>query len=227
MFIFNPSDGSFTNSDGSLTLNTALSKAYVNGYIYLVANGINGANAAGYYYFTNPTASTSNIKVWNNIYTPGSAASVPASPTAFTNAAVAAYTSTTGTDITAMSMTIPANSLGVNGGVDCSIILTGSAGSSGTQTVYFGSSSLGYVNNRAATGDRQLFQGRMQNTGVTNNQEGFALTVKPAGVTISTAATIPSSIDTTAATTLTIKQRTSGGGTYWVGVVMYACKPTE
>ncbi len=109
---FVPSSGSI-GDNGALTLSTALDlNAYDSSYQYFPANAIAVGVAAGLYYVQMSSATVGTI--YNNTYT-GGIATIPASPTAFVTTGPGAYTQTTAADITLLSFTLPANTLGANG----------------------------------------------------------------------------------------------------------------
>jgi hypothetical protein len=105
------SSGTMGNN-GALSGITAVISAYPNAYVYLPANAISAGSAANWYYavFSSTTAAT----IYNNVYTSGTP-TVPASPTAFVTTGPGAYTQTTGAYIKGPTITIPANTVGING----------------------------------------------------------------------------------------------------------------
>ena len=108
-----PSSGTMGNN-GALSAIVALPLAYTRCYMYFPANAIVAGSTAGWYYAV--MSSTTTATVYNNTYTSGRP-SEPSSPTAFVTTGPGAYTQTTGSAITAMSITIPGGSLGSSGAI--------------------------------------------------------------------------------------------------------------
>jgi hypothetical protein len=106
-----PSSGSIGNN-GALTGLTALPWQLSGCYMYFPANAIAAGVAAGWYYVV--MSSTTAGTIYNNVHTSGKP-TLPASPTAFVTTGPGAYTQTTGSDITALSISIPGGALGING----------------------------------------------------------------------------------------------------------------
>jgi hypothetical protein len=109
------SSGSIANN-GALTGLTALPSTIANCYMWFPTNTISAATPAGWYYVTMSSATAGTI--FNNTYTTGSP-TIPGSPTAFVTTGPGAYTQTTGSYIQSASVTVLANSMGVNGAVEC------------------------------------------------------------------------------------------------------------
>jgi hypothetical protein len=105
-------------SSGTMGNNGAMSgvasvvTTHPSAYVYLPANAISAGSAAGFYYavFSSATAAT----IYNNTYTPGTDPTIPGSPTAFSTTGPGGFTQVV-TEITAISVSIPANSMGANG----------------------------------------------------------------------------------------------------------------
>ena len=106
-----PSSGTIGNN-GALSGLTAFPGTYVSCYMYFPANAIAAGVAAGLYYCV--MSSTTAGTIYNNTYTSGQP-TIPASPTAFSTTGPGAYTQTTASDVTVLSGTVPANTLGING----------------------------------------------------------------------------------------------------------------
>jgi hypothetical protein len=102
-------------NNGAMSGITALPTTYANAYVYLPAGAIVTASAAGFYYAT--FSSTTAATIFNNTYTPGTPATIPASPTAFATTGPGAFTGVI-TEISMASVTIPGNSMGVNGATE-------------------------------------------------------------------------------------------------------------
>lgn len=110
-----PSSGSIGNN-GALSGVTAMGDYFAPSgmYLYFPANAIAAGSAAGLYYTL--MASTTAGTIYNNTYT-GGQPTIPTSPTPFVTTGPGAYTQTTATDITLLSLSIDANELGNNGAV--------------------------------------------------------------------------------------------------------------
>lgn len=115
-----PSSGTMGNN-GALSGIAALPQIYPHAYVYLPANAIVAGSAAGFYYtvFSSATAGT----VYNNRHdgTVSGEPVVPASPTAFLTTGPGAYTQAVEAGRQAMLYTIPAATLGANGGLQFEI----------------------------------------------------------------------------------------------------------
>lgn len=117
-----PSSGTIGNN-GALSAITATNVAHPHAYVWVPGNAISTGSASGWYYaqFSSTTAAT----LYNNTYTSG-VPTVPASPTAFVTTGPGAYTQFTAADITAISIPLEANIIGVSGSLDvtCSASVT-------------------------------------------------------------------------------------------------------
>ena len=190
------SSGTMGNN-GAMTGVTAVAATYPNAYVYLPANAISSGSTAGWYYavFSSGTAAT----IYNNTYTSGTPA-IPASPTAFATTGPGAFTQTTGT-VTAYSLSVPANSIGLNGSVmtNFSISYNNSAGSKAVSFAFGGTTYSGTTG--TTTRNVGGFSG-FYNRGVTGAQ--FSLTT--AGTIYSGGnggnVPVPMAIDTTVAQNL-------------------------
>lgn len=165
-----PSSGSMGNN-GAITLTTALPLTYAKCYLYLPANAISAGSAAGWYYAE--MAGTTTGIVYNNPYLSGRP-SIPSANTAFVTTGPGAYTQTTGSDLPSLRFTIPANALGLYGGLEyfSSIVVNNTAGTK-TLKGFFGSTAFmiltaanntwadvvgGFSNSGQAAVQRQLTQ---------------------------------------------------------------------
>lgn len=106
-----PSSGSMGNN-GALTLTTAVPYTLSNAWIYLPSGAISTGSAAGVYY-TKCTTTTA-CTVYNNTLS-NSAPFSPGSTTAFVTTGPGAFTQTTGSAITVVTIPIPGGSLGADG----------------------------------------------------------------------------------------------------------------
>lgn len=163
-FILAP-NGTMANN-GAVTLGTALGTTYANAYMYMPAAAIAAGSAAGWYFCQ--MSSTTVGTLFNNTYTSGTP-TIPASPTAFSTTGPGAYTQTTASDITAISIPIAGNSIGVNGGIECSM-MSFNNNTAGTKKVafYFGGSSAGGGSQTTSTASS--FMRSIRNRGVTGAQ---------------------------------------------------------
>jgi hypothetical protein len=122
------------DANGVYTNSTTMDQIYSGIWLYFMANQIKtGASPAGFYWAV--CSSTTVCQIYTNTYVPGTTTWVaPGSPTAFTSTNNTSVTGASGT-ITALQVTVPANTLGANG----SLKMEGFAASShaaGTDTVY-------------------------------------------------------------------------------------------
>lgn len=106
--------GSMGNN-GALTLTTAVATAYPNAYVYMPAGAIQVGSAAGWYYAVFSTTSAATI--YNNTYSSGQP-TIPASPTAFVTTGPGAFTFSTASSYSGVSVTLPANAMGINGSLE-------------------------------------------------------------------------------------------------------------
>jgi len=159
------SSGTMGNN-GALTGITAVPAIYASAYCYLPANAIVAGSAAGFYFcqFSSTTAAT----IFNNTYTSGTP-TIP-TPTPFVTVGPGAYTQSTGTYLTAYSLTIGANTIGVNGTVRASGLVSSNNTANGKaiRLVFGGTMILGAAS--AASGTNTAFIGGFSNRGVANSQ---------------------------------------------------------
>jgi hypothetical protein len=169
-FVLAPT-GSMANN-GAITLGTALSTTYANCYLYLPANAINGANAAGWYFAQ--MSSTTLGTVFQQTYAGPGLPTIPASPTAWVATGPGAYTGIT-TLTTGPQITLPANTLGANGFLRVTHLWSTIANADvktatvgvGAATIYSSANSGSTANTVAQTG--------LLNRGVQNSQVGTPL----------------------------------------------------
>lgn len=147
---------------------TGIGATYSNAYVYLPVNAIATGVAAGWYYaqFSSSTAAT----VYNNRYTSG-IPTVPASPTAFATTGPGAYTQTTFSDITAISIPLAANIIGVNGSIDVvmSATMTSNANNKVVRAAFDSVATSFITANPISVGYLRVFGGVIAQ-GVTNRQ---------------------------------------------------------
>jgi hypothetical protein len=108
-------------NNGALSTLPTLPTTYSGGaWIYMPANGIFAGSTAGWYWFV--ASSTTAGTVYNNQYTTGDPkAAVPATPTPFVSTGPGVVSQTTGAFITGPQLTVPGNSMGPNGSLQCAI----------------------------------------------------------------------------------------------------------
>lgn len=114
-FVLLPS-GTMGNNGAYTTANAAQATAYPNAYCSVPAGAIaTGVPAAQTWYYCT-FSTTQAATLFNNIYTSGTPA-IPASPTAFATTGPGAFTQTTGSNIAAYTLSIPGNTIGLNGSI--------------------------------------------------------------------------------------------------------------
>ncbi|MBV8060592.1 MAG: hypothetical protein JO253_03590 [Alphaproteobacteria bacterium] len=102
-------------------MNTALPATYANCFMYFAANVIASGVAAGMYYVV--MSSTTAGTIYNNTLSTGQP-EIPASPTAFSTTGPGAYTQSTSSNTTLLTVTVPGGSMGVNGEVRVETIVS-------------------------------------------------------------------------------------------------------
>src|SRR5271170_3729144 len=99
-------------ANGAITLGTAVPSTYANCYLFLAANSINGANAAGWYYAQMASATVG--QVFQNTYSGLGTPVIPSVPLAWVSGAPGAYVGVTGL-IAGPSFTLSGFAIGPNG----------------------------------------------------------------------------------------------------------------
>lgn len=206
-----PSSGTFSAA-GALSALTALDQTYANCYLFFPANAIATVSAAGFYFAQ--MSSTTAGTVFNNLYVSGTP-TVPAASALVACTTASSYTQTTAANITAITVTVPANALGVNGKIKVTV-LEQNFNSAGAKTlgIQFGGSANGLsyapTTNRGASIIREFY-----NRGVTNGQ------VTPVsgnfGTGLSAGVSTIISRDTTTASDITILMQLAVA-TDWIGI---------
>lgn len=211
--IYMSSSGSIANN-GALTLTTALQNIMTDGCWMTFPAGAIAAGipaAAGMKYWV-VMSSTTVGTIYNNTYTPGTnLPTPPATPTAFVTTGPGAFTQVVATDVTAYSLTVPANTMGPNGSIDIEV-WGRSNNSAGTKAIrcFFGGQNLGPTINMT-TGQQQSMMSRIANKQKTNRQKNNASGRNVSG----NSSTLFGTVDTTAAQTLNINFNV-GVATDWV-----------
>lgn len=186
-------------ANGAISGITALPVAYPNAYCYFPANVLATAIAAGWYYCTFSTT-TAGV-AFLDTYTSG-VPTIPGSPTAVTDGK-GAFTGDTG-ERAGPSITLPANSLGVNGKIEIRFDAYGN-NSAGAKTFRSRWDGLGGTAFAAVIATTQLqHQGlfRIWNAGATNKNHGSGTMAGPT-TSLGGAVTL-GTIDSTASTTVVL-----------------------
>lgn len=183
-------------NNGAVSAMTALPATYSNGaYLYLPASAISAGSSAGWYWFVG--SSTTAGTVYNNTYTSGTPTQVQ-SPTTFSTTGPGAFTGSTSA-ITAVSLTVPANTIGKNGvlRVEYGINENGTGGNKTFAVNFGGTDCLTFVNTSqtSVTGVCNV-----RNRGFTNSQVMDGLAIRSSGS--AAGGLTDAAIDTTAASTL-------------------------
>ena len=161
--------GPFANANIWLTASTPLPTTYPAAYVYMPANAISAGSGAGWYYavMTSSTVGT----LYNNTYTSGTP-TIPGSPTAFSTTGPGAYTQST-SNIAGPSVTVPANSLGLNGSLEFFLLLSSSTTANSRRGGYdFGGSAVFDMLMNATSELYDVNIGSVRNNGVANSQVG-------------------------------------------------------
>lgn len=187
------------NGVGTLTTALAGAPAITNCYAYFALNAIATGVPAGWYYTVFST--TTAFIVYNNTYTIGTPV-IPASPTPFVTTSPVSYTGASGA-IAAYQLSIPGNTLGLNGGLRVSY--TGSFTNSAANKTYalsYGAFSFGLG---ALTTDASLQAlWGFKNAGATGAQFPNYGSGSSTGLILSTAAIFGGTVDSTAAQTFAV-----------------------
>jgi hypothetical protein len=198
-------------TNGQITLGTALPRVYSSGiWLYLPSGTVSGG-AAGLYWCV--MSSTTVGQVYTN-FADTSQKFTPYIPTGTLVNAVgsnAAYTQTTGADIVVANLTLPANSLGINGSVRGKFLVEMPSNANGKTSRWFlNGQGFSFTNPSSVTGHFTQFG--FSNRGLTNSQfmanteyssGGFGSFSNPAFAT-----TIDTTVDTTITLTLNIATAT-------------------
>jgi hypothetical protein len=115
--------GPFANSVIWLTGASPLTATFDSAYAYMPADAIHLGSAADWYYCV--MASTTVGTLYDDVYTQLSGTpEIPVSPTAFSSAGPGAYTQVT-TSVAGPSVTVTANSMGLNGVLEYTVLMSG------------------------------------------------------------------------------------------------------
>lgn len=191
------SSGTMGNN-GALSGLTAVATTYPNAYVWMPAGAISSGSLAGWYYatFSSATAAT----VFNNTYTSGTPA-IPGSPTAFVTTGPGAYTQTTGSNIAAYTLSIPGNTIGVNGSINL-MVAKSLNNSAGAKTLTANYSSYAFATQAGTTQVGGGAPSGFSNRGVANVQ--VPLVGSQFNANINSVALVYGTIDSTSAQNLVI-----------------------
>jgi hypothetical protein len=103
--------GMTMGNNGALSGVAATANAYANAFFYMPAGAIAAGSAAGWYYGV--MSSTTAATLYNNVYN-GGTPGVPNSPTPFVTTGPGAFAQTTGSYVTAYSITVLGGEMGIN-----------------------------------------------------------------------------------------------------------------
>jgi hypothetical protein len=192
-----PSSGSMGNN-GALTITTAVDQTYPSAYFYMPANAIVAGSTAGFYYGV--MSDTTHATLYNNAYSSGTP-TIPASPTAFSTTGPGAYTQTTAVSLTAYTISIPGNTLGIYDEIQVHG-LTSYNNTAGAKTLSASYGNFTFGTPAPTTTNAQTFSGGFANTSSTGRQT----TIGNLGLSIGSAAANPvfGSVDSTVAQNLTV-----------------------
>lgn len=184
---------------------TALPRTFSSGaYLYLPAGAIAAGvpASADWYWFV--ASSTTAGTCYNQTYSSNKDAigtpKIPPSNTAFSTTGPGAYAGSTGS-VTAVSLTLPAGSMGINGQVALTSLFSNnnSAGTKADNTAFGGVSASSLTN---TTNTSTVHTAFVQNRGVTNNQSISRLAGHSGSTGIGSMSS-DGAIDTTSAVTIT------------------------
>ena len=193
-----------TDAAGAFTLGTALVPSTAipaHAYCYWPANTVNDSHAAGWYYCTFSTT-TAGV-MYQDAYTPSNTPpTIPASPTAATTANN--WTGVTSA-ATAISITVPANSLGLNGKVVFPTLSTTQSNSANAKSVSvtFGAfAALTTTQGSVANTNQAAFSLKIANSASTAVQI-LSGTIAANGFAVSVGGTVDTTADVTVSVVLT------------------------
>lgn len=184
---------------------TALPKTFSGGaYLYLPAGAIAAGvpAAADWYWFvaSSTTAGTCYNQTYANNKDSVGTPRIPSANTAFSTTGPGAYVGVTG-GVTSVSLTLPANSMGINGYVALDAAFSGNS-SAGTKSdaILFGGSTVSSLTLTTTTST--VHSARVVNRGVTNIQSMSRLAGSSGAVGIGSTRDPDTTNDTTAAVTI-------------------------
>lgn len=159
--------GPFANSVIWLTGgNVQFPTTYSDIYVYFPANAISAGSSAGWYYCQ--MQSTTKGIAYNNVYTSG-ALTIPGSPTAFATTGPGNYTGATSANT--IAATVTANSMGVNGSVEGTYMVTMSCiASNRSAKAKLGTTQMGSIFSNSANQQVATCMCSIKNRGVATKQ---------------------------------------------------------
>ena len=157
------SSGSVGNNC-AITGLTAMQTTYASAYIWMPLHAISAASAAGWYYAVMSSATAGTC--YNNAYTSGQP-EIPGSPTAFSTTGPGSFTQTISLPIVGPTISVPANSMGLNGELQFDGDVTVPATTNGKQVLYEfgGSGALGISYHNTTTVGSFGWLQRLRNRG--------------------------------------------------------------
>jgi hypothetical protein len=184
---------------------------------YLPASAPPGV--AGFYYCTMSAPNLAMLQCYNNVL-PGTATPVIPSPTAFSGLTPAAFTQSTGA-ITALTLSLPGNSLGLNGELDVDeTLIVNNTADVRTFAVEYNSTTVSTGN--FTTSIASNLDMRMINSGATGAQTTGSIYTTSTGVS---SAVLYSTVDSTTAQGVLLTmalQATSPGPSDWAMIARYS-----
>lgn len=216
------SSGTMGNN-GAVSGMTALPKTYSGGaWMYFLANVITGSNAAGFYWFVG--SSTTAGTVYNSTWD-GTGIPTLGTTTAFVSTGPGAYAGVATGEITAATITIPANALGPNGWLKGVFSVTNNtaAGNKIFRLRYSGGAGTQIINETVSTNATGYVAWEMMNTGVAGQQMHLAR--RGNATAMGMIGNVYTSVDSTASATavLTLEKATATNHIIWdAGLVTVA-----
>lgn len=162
------------NHAAALTNLTALQTTFASGaYFYMPASAITAGSAAGWYYGIG--TSTTAVTLYSNSYTSGTP-TIPAALTGFATITPGNVSQTTGSAITAYSVTIPANTLGAQDELSLESMWSNNS-TAGTKSIALQIGASAIMSLSATTGISIFDDRTLANMGVQTAQVGYAAAV--------------------------------------------------
>lgn len=169
-----PPDGNVTDAVGGVQFGVALPEAYTDGaWMYFQAGNLKAGSAAGIYWYVGSTT-TAGV-VYQNTYVPGTnLPTKPASATAFTDTVAAAFSGTSGVNLTAFDVSKPANALGKDGRICVEVLvrMTNSANVKNFSLTYGGTTLFTAGSPPLTSTASRAMQTVVQNCGTASVQRG-------------------------------------------------------
>ncbi|HKS76678.1 MAG TPA: hypothetical protein VJQ82_25915 [Terriglobales bacterium] len=199
---------------GTANYSSLLPYIPANAYAYFPVNVISAATAAGVYYIQ--CQSTTVCTVFNNTLTAGPPINI-SSPTAFSTTGTGAFTQTTGSSLTVITLTVTGGSMGNNGAITA--YLRGNAISdSNTKTISTGFGGSGWAIATATTNSFMPVTRTISNIDSASSQYIFTNVVGALTDQTGASGTSYLSINTAADTTLTASLKLATA-TDWLAIM--------